>query len=103
MSCTYLMPIRRRVFDPAEAEGLRAYFENIATAVSEIVVVDGSPPEVFHRHHDTWSSLCRHEAVDRQFGFLNDKVNGIQTGVRLARNNKVVLADDDIRYTPTTL
>jgi hypothetical protein len=93
------MPIRRRVFGSAEAEGLGSYFESIRMALGEIIVVDGSPSDVFRRHHDMWSHFCRHEPVNRQFGFLNDKVNGIQTGVRLSRNNKIVLADDDIRYT----
>src|SRR5205814_9661936 len=95
----YLMPIRRRTFDPVEAEALLAYFESIRTAVFEIVVVDGSPPDVFARHHDVWSPVCRHEPVNRQFRFLNDKVNGIQTGVRAAGTDQIVLADDDIRYT----
>ena len=43
--------------------------------------------------------FCRHEPVNPAFKFLNGKVNGIQTGVRLAANEKVILADDDIRYT----
>src|SRR5207248_895924 len=47
-----------------------------------------------------WSGLCRHEGVNRRFGFLNDKVNGIQTGVALATTEEIILADDDIRYAP---
>ena len=43
-------------------------------------------------------AVCRHEKVDRSFGFLNDKVNGVHTGVQLASEEKVILADDDIRY-----
>ena len=65
----------------------------------EVVVVDGSPGEVFAQHHQTWSDVCRHHEVDRRFGYLNDKVNGIHTGVELASNEKIILADDDIRYT----
>ena len=45
----------------------------------------------------------RHEQVDRRFGFMNDKVNGIHTGVEFASCEKIVLADDDIRYTPANL
>jgi hypothetical protein len=98
MNCTYLLPFRRRVFDPAEAERLQSYFESIRTVLPEIIVIDGSPPDVFAAHDEIWSRTCRHERVDRRFGFLNDKVNGIQTGVRLAGNEKIILADDDIRY-----
>jgi glycosyl transferase family 21 len=96
--CTYLMPIRRAVFNRSEAELLRSYLQSITHAVSEIIVVDGSPDEVFAAHNRIWREVCRHESVDRQFGYLNDKVNGIQTGVRLANCDKIILADDDIRY-----
>src|SRR3982751_1412248 len=99
MNCTYLLPIRRSAFNRAEAEAMRAYLCDVRTAVSEIVVVDGSPDDVFGEHHEVWSDICRHQRVDRQFGFLNDKVNGIHTGVRLATNDNIILADDDIRYT----
>src|SRR5438552_13978347 len=93
------MPIRRSAFNEAEANALPDYLESIRPAASEVIVIDGSPPEVFDWHHEWWSALCRHEPVNRQFGFINDKVNGIQTGVRLAVNEKIILADDDIRYT----
>src|SRR3954465_12363971 len=99
MSCTYLLPIRRPIFDPAEAEAFRCYFGSLEASVSEILVIDGSPPDVFAAHHKIWSQMCRHEPVDRTFGFLNDKVNGIHTGVRLTDTEKIILADDDIRYT----
>ena len=103
MGCTYLLPVRRRAFGFGEAEALRSYFNRIRTATAEIIVIDGSPPQVFKRHHQVWSAVCRHEPVNRSFGFLNDKVNGIQTGVRLATTNKIVLADDDIRYTASDI
>jgi hypothetical protein len=93
------MPIRRSAFDEAEALALRSYLAEVRPAVSEIIVVDGSPDKIFADHHAFWSDVCRHETVDRRFGFLNDKVNGIQTGVRLANTEKIILADDDIRYT----
>lgn len=62
-------------------------------------MVDGSPPEVFAQHSAIWANSCRHEAVDRRFGYMNDKVNGIHTGVERASCEKIILADDDIRYT----
>src|SRR4051812_43100052 len=94
MDCTYLMPIRRSAFNPAEAEALGRYLEIIRPAASEIIVVDGSPGAVFQEHQRLWTQICRHETVDRRFGCLNDKVNGIHTGVRLASTAKIVLADD---------
>jgi hypothetical protein len=97
------MPIRRSAFDRSEAEAIASYLSTVRSAVSEIIVVDGSPDAVFAAQDTVWSGVCRHERVDRQFGFLNDKVNGIQTGARLATNEKIVLADDDIRYEPADI
>ncbi|CAN5136433.1 hypothetical protein BH20VER2_BH20VER2_09310 [soil metagenome] len=98
--CTYLLPIRRSAFSADEATDFATYFERLRAAGCEVIVVNGSPEEVFTRSELAWSSLCRHQRVDRRFGYLNDKVNGIHTGVELASCEKIILADDDIRYTP---
>jgi hypothetical protein len=96
--CTYLLPIRRTGFSATEATALADYFRAVDGAGCDVLVIDGSPTRVFEQHDDAWRSVCRHEPVDRSFGFLNDKVNGIHTGVRLASTEKIILADDDIRY-----
>ena len=101
--CTYLLPIRRSTFNEPEAQGFAAYFPTLAAVGCEVIVVDGSPDEVFAQHHAFWSGVCRHERVDRRFGYMNDKVNGIHTGVERASCEKIVLADDDIRYTPADI
>ena len=75
--CTYLLPIRRNDFCVDEARDFAAYFETLRAADCEVVVVDGSPPEIFEQHHPAWSALCNHQPVDRRHGYLNDKVNGI--------------------------
>jgi len=82
-----------------EAAEFAEYFATLRTAGCELIVVDGSPPEVFSQHQQAWSAVCNHQPVERSFGYLNDKVNGIHTGVQLASCEKIILADDDIRYT----
>ena len=101
--CTYLLPIRRSAFSEQEAADFRSYFQALRQSACEVIVVDGSPDEVFAQHEQVWSEVSRHERVDRRFGYLNDKVNGIHTGVELASCEKIVLADDDIRYTTAEL
>ncbi len=101
--CTYLLPIRRSVFGASEAIDLRAYFDQLRNAGCEVLVIDGSPDSVFDQHERIWSGACRHERVDRSFGYLNDKVNGVHTGVAVASEEKIILADDDMRYTAATL
>lgn len=96
--CTYLLPIRRALFDAAEAAQLGDYFRTLAAAGCEVLVVDGSPAETWEQQDAVWRDVCRHEVVDRRFTYLNDKVNGIHTGVQLATCGKIILADDDVRY-----
>ncbi|MFN2508502.1 MAG: glycosyltransferase family 2 protein [Chthoniobacterales bacterium] len=96
--CTYLLPIRRSAFSEEEAREFVGYFEILRAANCELIVVDGSPTDVYEQHRALWSPLCRHEPVDKRFGYLNDKVNGVHTGVEIASCEKIILADDDIRY-----
>jgi hypothetical protein len=96
--CTYILPIRRSRFARREAADFADYFKQLAAAGCEVLVIDGSSAFVFAEHHRLWSGVVRHEHVDQRFHFLNDKVNGVHTGVRLALCEKIVLADDDIRY-----
>jgi len=98
--CTYLLPIRRTSFCAVEVEEFRDYFAGLQAAGCEVIVVEGSAQQIFERHHDNWSNVCRHKAVDPRFRYLNDKVNGLHTGISLATSEKVILADDDIRYRP---
>lgn len=100
MRCTYLLTIRRVRFDGEEAGRFRDYFRELAAAGCEVLVVDGSPHEVFDAHGVAWRGACVHAPVDPQYKYLNGKVNGIHTGVALAAHERIILADDDIRYTP---
>lgn len=96
--CTYLLPIRRAAFSAAEADELARYFGSLRDWGCEVIVVDGSPDDVFVSHAERWRDLCHHARVDRSFRCLNDKVNGVRTGAALANTHKIILADDDIRY-----
>lgn len=97
--CTYLLTVRRVRYDVREAREFRDYFRLLAGADCEVLVVDGSPFDVFAAHGEAWRGACRHVAVDSQYKYLNGKVNGIHTGIALATHEAVILADDDIRYT----
>ena len=99
--CTYLLPIRRVRVNQEEVADFVQYFQSLRRAGCEVLVVDGSPADVFAAHHRAWRDVCRHVTVDPQYTYLNGKVNGIHTGVPLASCEYIILADDDIRYTAT--
>ena len=84
-----------------DAGELTAYLRRLSTLV-DVTVVDGSDASTFRRHHDLWSPHVRHVAPEPWPG-RNGKVAGVVTGVRRARHERVVLADDDVRYDAASL
>ncbi len=92
---SYVLPIRR--MDDSDPEQLTDYLRWLAARV-EVIVVDGSPPEVFARHHRRWHPLVRHLPPDPSLSGRNGKVLGVLTGVPAATHEDVVIADDDVRY-----
>ncbi len=91
------MPIRRWR-SPAEAE-LAQYLEwLVAEPGVQVVAVDGSPPEIFAAHRAAWPEGVHHLPVDADLTGVCGKVNGVITGLRAAAHERVVIADDDVRW-----
>ena len=98
---SYILPLRRSGgAPPAE---LSTYLGWLGERL-DVVVVDGSPPPVFDAHADAWDGLgLRHVRPDPDVKVLNRKVAGVLTGLRLACGERVVIADDDVRYDDAAL
>ena len=90
----YVLPLRWH--DDAELPELTGYLRRLSSWIP-VTVVDGSPPDLFDRHADAWRGAVRHLRPEPWPG-ANGKVAGVVTGVRAARSERVVLADDDVRY-----
>jgi hypothetical protein len=101
LDLSYVLPLRWK--ENRGLEDLAAYLARIATELTEVVVVDGSPPEVFARNRATLAGFCRHIPPDPEHRFLMGKVDGVTTGVVSARSDRVVIADDDVRYDRASL
>jgi hypothetical protein len=98
---SYVLPFRALATDPPTDE-LTGYLEWLSTRV-ELVVVDGSDPPSFRAHRDRWASFATHAAPADDIRCSNGKVRGVLTGMRLVRNERVVIADEDVRYDGETL
>jgi hypothetical protein len=97
----YLLPLRWQTDSSGLAE-LTGYLRRIS-ATCDVLIVDGSPPGVFARHHDSWAGFARHVRPDLDLDYRNGKVNGVVTGMRAAAAERVVIADDDVRYDDRSL
>ncbi len=98
VECSFIVPIRRVKIDSIEVKQLADYFRLLRLAGCEVLVVDGSPKAVFEAHKKLWQGFSTHVAPDPKYTYLNGKVNGVHTGIDLASCERIILADDDVRY-----
>lgn len=99
-TATYLLPIRRA--DRSALAELTAYLAWVAER-AQLIVVDGSPADIFAEHHEAWKGFAEHVAVASDVTCVNGKVRGVLTGLRLARHEAIIIADDDVRYDAESL
>jgi glycosyl transferase family 21 len=97
----YLLPLRWQADSGGLAE-LTGYLRRVS-ATCDVLIVDGSPAEVFARHHGSWAAFARHIPPDPGLAYRNGKVNGVITGMRAAAAELVIIADDDVRYDDRSL
>lgn len=97
---TYILPIKAAV---SQAEGEITEYLRLLSPLAEVIVVDGSAPELFERHAFAWSAMVRHVPPAPDLATPMGKVGGVLTGVRLASHERLVIADDDVRYDAPSL
>ena len=93
---SYVLPLRWT--RPGPIEELAAYLRLLGDEVDEVLVVDGSSPALFERHAGALEGVARHLRPHPDLDFRMGKANGVVTGVRECSHERVVLADDDVRY-----
>lgn len=110
LQAEYILPLRWT--DDAGLSELAAYLQRLAVWIP-VTVVDGSDAELFARHRDAFPAQVNHirpvapagsgsgQSDSRRPG--NGKVTGVLTGIRAARSEFLVIADDDVRYTREAL
>ena len=98
LDLSYLLPIRT---DAPDHE-LASYLRWLAP-LAEVIVIDGSPEPVFEAHAALWGDVVRHVRPDPALATPMGKVGAVLTGLRLATQERLVIADDDIRYDEASL
>ncbi len=95
MNATYILPIKR---DTSEVNAeLTGYLRRLS-AMLEVIVVDGSKGTVFDAHARLWGGFVEHIAPDPALNTANGKVAGVLSGVRRASYDRLIIADEDVRY-----
>ena len=79
LCATYVLPI---FADVSQARALSGYLRRPSQTVDDVVVVDGSPSDVFAAQARAWSPHVRH--LRPAFRTLSGKVGWVMTGVEAA-------------------
>ncbi|MEP6551197.1 MAG: glycosyltransferase family 2 protein [Gemmatimonadales bacterium] len=98
---SYVLPLKTSV--PLVTREFSDYLAWLAPNVGEVIVVDASPPDVFAIHHESWGSGINHVPPTMDLATPMGKVGNVLTGARLARFDRLVIADDDVRYDAASL
>lgn len=101
LALTYVLPLRWSDHDGAGE--LESYVSWLAERVAEVIVVDGSPSYVFEMLDERIAGAAIHVPPDRDLDYAMGKVNGVESGLRRASHEAVIVADDDIRYDDAVL
>ena len=97
---SYILPLKWGA--EGGVEEVTTYLRWLSTRC-DVIVVDGSAPEVYSRHAGSWGAIVKHVPPDADLSFAMGKVNGVITGIRCAATDHVIIADDDVRYDDESL
>lgn len=94
LDAEYVLPLRWS--DDDGLNELTAYLTRLHEGI-DVTVVDGSCATLYATHAVRWHGLVAHRRPEPWPG-ANGKVKGVMTGLRHARHENVIIADDDVRY-----
>lgn len=99
LDAEYVLPLRWS--DDTDLDDLAEYLADLVQWI-DVTVVDGSPPALFAAHARAFPRAVRHVAP-HPVAHGNGKACGVVTGLALARGERVVIADDDVRHDRASL
>ena len=102
MDLSYVLPLGCPDGHGAHVE-LAGYLREIAELGVEVLVVDNSGPLAFADHRAAFGAITSVRHLPTEIRTANGKVGNVLTGLRRARHDRVVIADDDVRHDGRTL
>ncbi len=97
---SYILPIKT---SRAALAGELTEYLRWLSARAETIVVDASPAPVFAAHARAWAGIVRHLPPAAELATPMGKVGGVLTGIAVASHERIIIADDDVRYDDRSL
>ncbi|HVX30360.1 MAG TPA: hypothetical protein VHA53_07765, partial [Nitrolancea sp.] len=93
-----MIAIERSEAAAGDLEPLASYLSNLGVIGCEVIVVDGSPREVFDENRRVLRWVSRHVAPRPQHRHAPG-IDPIAAAIDFASHEKVIVADEAVRYT----
>jgi|SRR5215211_109528 len=96
LAISYVLPLRWQ--DTGPVRELSRYLNSLCGSVAQVILVDGSPPPVYAAVGEACPRQVQHVPPDPAHCGAMGKVPGVLTGLELADHDRIVIADDDVRW-----
>ena len=100
---SYVVVLDTPVATDDELRDLAAYLSTIGLHDCDVVVLDHTPRADFDRHRRTLRWVARHHSVRVDHLLPGGAVDAVRAAADFAACEKVVVATEDVRYTPEAL
>ncbi|HEX8254485.1 MAG TPA: hypothetical protein VF846_15175, partial [Thermoanaerobaculia bacterium] len=101
--CSYLVVVENAAASAAELRELANYLSEVGVAGCEVVILDASPRLQFELNGRILRWVGRHVAVRPEHRSSNGSIDLVRSGATLAACEKVIVAAEDVRYTPEAI
>jgi hypothetical protein len=98
--CTYVVVVENSAAANGDLRDLASYLSTLGVAQCDVVILDASPRLQFDLNARTLRWVGRHIAVRPEYRTPQGAVDVIRAAVAYASCEKVIVATDDVRYTP---
>ena len=103
LRCSYVVLVDRVVSSPEALRELAEYLSAIGLHEVDVVVLDGSPAAQFDETARVLRWVARHVAVKPEHRTATGTVDVVRTAIAVAGCEKVIVAAEDVRYTPEAI
>lgn len=101
--CSYVVVLDSPIASDDELRDLASHLSTLTLADCDVVILDRAPRAEFERHRRSLRWVGRHVAVRAEHLLPDGRIDAVRAAADFAACDKVIVATDDIRYTPHAL
>lgn len=101
--CSYVVVVENASVSPSELRELAGYLSTVGVAGCDVVVLDPSPRLQFELNARILRWVGRHIAVRSEHRTSSGSIDVLRSAATLAACEKVIVAAEDVRYTPDAI